>query len=539
MPPTSYGAAICPWKFLGGLDSASQPPPSAPRVRTFAAVLSNSTEPAISLSQLPPPVVRGDKIYVKINESLYQEQLKEFKTNLIGRLLLRKGSKPLRTDALKSLLAALWQPLEPWRLVPLGKGYFDIHFSTEEDLRRVWGGGTCTLPDGIFCLTQWKPDFVPGDTLPQTHAQLWVRFYGLSQDYWHQQHLMEIARGVGTPLQIDKSTKERQFGYFARVLVDVDLAGDLPPSLMVERESHCFSIDIVYENMCTHCGKAGHMADHCRHLKPVQEKKLVEKSSRIVRQEYRPKAVINNLPKVNHVVQRSSEEHIAEVEVTNEPVIQGTADKSGLQDNLNENGQPNQQLVNVFDHNGQRALDHVQSPVAAQLNSNVEKSISNSHEVHTGESFHSVEDLAIVAFVNNVVEGAASECIERIADQVMIENDNSVDGVVEDVDSDDCFDGYDVDKNTPSRSWKDNTNEDCDTNVLTNPPPGFGPQDLRAAVEVDAVARHVNGEDLDGFIPVLTKSQQKAQAKQKMAVTSSTRSTPYPSRVRQKPQKLQ
>ncbi|KAL6139471.1 hypothetical protein ACLB2K_057775 [Fragaria x ananassa] len=347
---------------------------------------------------------------------------------------------------------------------------------------------------------------------------------------------MEIAWGVGTPLQIDKSTKERQFEYFARVLVDVDLAGDLPPSLMVERESHCFSIDVVYENMCTHCGKAGHMADHCRHLKPVQEKKLVEKSSRIVRQEYRPKAVINNLPKVNHVVQRSSEvadqEHIAEVEVTNEPVIQGTVDKSGLQDNLNENGHPNQQLVNVFDHNGQRVLDHVQSPVAAQLNSNVEKSISNSHEVHTGESFHTVEDLAIVAFVNNVVEGAASECIERIADQVMIENDNSVEGVVEDVDSDDCFDGYDVDKNTPSRSWKDNTNEDCDTNVLTNPPPGFGPQDLRAAVEVDAVARHVNGEDLDGFIPVLTKSQQKAQAKQKMAVTSSTRSTPYPSRVR-------
>ncbi|KAL6193239.1 hypothetical protein ACLB2K_034323 [Fragaria x ananassa] len=156
MPPTSYGAAICPWKFLGGLDSASQPPPSAPRVRTFAAVLSNSTEPAISLSQLLPPVVHGDKIYVKINESLYHEQLKEFKTNLIGHLLLRKGSKPLRTDALKSLLAALWQPLEPWRLVPLGKGYFDIHFSTEEDLRRVWGGGTCTLPDGIFRLTQWK-----------------------------------------------------------------------------------------------------------------------------------------------------------------------------------------------------------------------------------------------------------------------------------------------------------------------------------------------------------------------------------------------
>lgn len=76
-----------------------------------------------------------------------------------------------------------------------------------------------------------------------------VRLYGLSQDYWHPQHLMEIARGVGTPLQLDKATKEREFGYFARVLVDVDLAGNLPSSLMVERETHCFPIDVVYENV--------------------------------------------------------------------------------------------------------------------------------------------------------------------------------------------------------------------------------------------------------------------------------------------------
>ncbi|KAL6212118.1 hypothetical protein ACLB2K_017339 [Fragaria x ananassa] len=129
MPSTRSGSAVCPWQFLGGLDSATPPPPPAPKARTFASVL-NSSESAISLSQLPSPVVRGDKIYVKINEPLYQEQLKQFKTNLIGRLLLRKGSKPMRADSLKGLLAALWKPSEPWRLVPLGKGYFDIHFAT-------------------------------------------------------------------------------------------------------------------------------------------------------------------------------------------------------------------------------------------------------------------------------------------------------------------------------------------------------------------------------------------------------------------------
>lgn len=103
--------------------------------------------------------------------------------------------------------------------------------------------------------------------------QLWVRILGLSQEYWHHQHLFEIAGGIGTPLQLDRATKERAFGYFARVLVDVNLSDILPSSLMVERDGHEFPVQLVYENLCMHYGKVGHDATTCKLLK-LENKKL-------------------------------------------------------------------------------------------------------------------------------------------------------------------------------------------------------------------------------------------------------------------------
>ncbi|KAF3457448.1 hypothetical protein FNV43_RR02106 [Rhamnella rubrinervis] len=43
-------------------------------------------------------------------------------------------------------------------------------------------------------------------TQKSTNAQIWVRFYNLSWEFWHPHILMDLARGIGAPLKFDHST---------------------------------------------------------------------------------------------------------------------------------------------------------------------------------------------------------------------------------------------------------------------------------------------------------------------------------------------
>ena len=148
----------------------------------------------------------------------------------------------MRTNDLQ-LLKKIWNPSGLWRLVPLAKGYFDIHFSLEDDKRNAWAGDTCSLGGcGVFRFYQWQPDFDPYALAVQSHSQVWIRMYGLSQEYWDPRTLMEIACGVGTLLQLDRATCDGLFGHYARVLFEVDLS-DIPSSILVQCEGHNFQLE--------------------------------------------------------------------------------------------------------------------------------------------------------------------------------------------------------------------------------------------------------------------------------------------------------
>ncbi|CAJ2668917.1 unnamed protein product [Trifolium pratense] len=164
----------------------------------------------------------------------------------------------------------------------------------------------------VVAVVKWKPDFFP-HTQRQTHVQSWNDIYELPQEYWRPITLFEIAGGVGTPLMLDEATKNRSFGHYARVLVDIDLSKRAFEAILVEREGHAFYVDVVYEKLpdyCTHCQSIGHSVKACNKLQPRLAMNRDERASKPVMAKPQTKAIYiekDNTSKVARSIKKEAE----------------------------------------------------------------------------------------------------------------------------------------------------------------------------------------------------------------------------------------
>lgn len=84
---------------------------------------------------------------------------------------------------------------------------------------------------------------------------------GYLKEYWSARIIFEIASGIGIPIALDDATNKRSFGHYARVLVVIDLKGDLRDKIMVEREDFTFFVYLDFEKLplfCQSCQIIGH-----------------------------------------------------------------------------------------------------------------------------------------------------------------------------------------------------------------------------------------------------------------------------------------
>ncbi|MCI40545.1 NBS resistance protein, partial [Trifolium medium] len=81
------------------------------------------------------------------------------------------GDRPLTAKELRTKLSAIWQTSHSWRMVSLGRGFYEFHFDSFEDMRLAWSSGTVNLKPGLLRLSKWTNDFSTS-TPRQTHAQV-------------------------------------------------------------------------------------------------------------------------------------------------------------------------------------------------------------------------------------------------------------------------------------------------------------------------------------------------------------------------------
>jgi hypothetical protein len=167
-------------------------------------------------------------------------------------------------------------------------------------------------------LFAWTKDFNP-KLQQNTSVQVWVKIFGLSQEYWHKSILFTIAGSIGTPICIDSVTAkpmiERTFGQFVRVLVDIDLLQPLRYKLLVERKGYAFFVDLEYEHIpafCHECKIIGHNYENCKRWNKEEEPRNIKENTIKKRATNEPKQIF--VPTKDGRVQQSKANEVINVE---------------------------------------------------------------------------------------------------------------------------------------------------------------------------------------------------------------------------------
>ncbi|XP_026417366.1 uncharacterized protein LOC113312848 [Papaver somniferum] len=199
-----------------------------------------------------------------------------WKFSLIGRLdfLRIKFSE----DAI--LLRNQWILKGQCHLIPLGKGFFTIKLDNEEDKNYIRTGNWEVL-DQILRVRNWIPNF-RSENQRTSKAMVWVQIPGLSLEYWDEKTLFKISRAIGNPIKVDAATLNYESGYYAKVLIEIDLAKSIPNKLWIVTRYGAFSQGVTLKNLpkfCHKCKIVGHQLSECRMQSTATDRQKASNSS--------------------------------------------------------------------------------------------------------------------------------------------------------------------------------------------------------------------------------------------------------------------
>ncbi|KAK0591093.1 hypothetical protein LWI29_035565 [Acer saccharum] len=147
--------------------------------KSYADLLKSPQEFIQPFPMSATPLKKGGYVSFQVDPVAYQSRLDLCKNALIERVFLSSGERPWKLAELKAKLSTLWMISADWRLISLGRGYFQIILKSLEVKNQIWGLSSVNLKPRVLHLQPWIPDFNPS-LQKSTDAQVWVRFYDLS-----------------------------------------------------------------------------------------------------------------------------------------------------------------------------------------------------------------------------------------------------------------------------------------------------------------------------------------------------------------------
>nr|POE70182.1 hypothetical protein CFP56_61084 [Quercus suber] len=204
---------------------------------------------------------------------LFKETKAHIKVPWSKVLIVKVYGRSVGFNSLTFKINALWKPKAKMDCVNLGRDFFLIKFSSNEDYDHVLHEGPWFIGEHFLAIMPWEPYFKASKAKLSSVA-VWVRIPELLIEFYDASVLKEIGSVIRPVLHIDSYTASETRGGYARLCVQINLEKPLITSIRVGRLVQC----VMYEgvsSLCFKCGRLGHKKEN----RSFQLKQIVKENN--------------------------------------------------------------------------------------------------------------------------------------------------------------------------------------------------------------------------------------------------------------------
>ncbi|XP_062085939.1 uncharacterized protein LOC133792048 [Humulus lupulus] len=227
--------------------------------------------------QYMEPLQKDGKLVAKLDVDEIEVEASFWKSALI--FVVIGANPPLAI--FEGFIKRIWGKLGIERVARMNAGFTMVKFRDEATRDLVLESGVIHFDKKPVVLRPWTIDI---DSLRSVKSvPVWIRLPDLGLQYWGVKGLSALFSTIGKTIMIDKITKERSMIKFARVLVDMEIAENLPQYInYLNERGHVMEQPIEYEGLptkCSNCKKLGHTVASCKFVSEVAWRKKESKSN--------------------------------------------------------------------------------------------------------------------------------------------------------------------------------------------------------------------------------------------------------------------